>query len=158
VTATDLAFVISSVLSHQTIEIKELDWSVPPVNWVWDHPSIIASHSATSDFSGTRPDFDLIVSADTVYSPALVTPLLRTIHALSTLRTITLLAIERRDPSLVDSLLKQAAEVWFFRIERIPHKKMVKAMTKAGLKWDPLDYEGVEIWKLTLKETEHTSI
>ncbi|KAF9483914.1 hypothetical protein BDN70DRAFT_798899 [Pholiota conissans] len=160
VLATDIPHVISSVLakniSHNLsalpldsgiVQIRELDWSVPPEKWMWDHDHVIASHS--------EPPFDIIISADTVYSLDLIEPMLRTLHALSTLSLSAsryppiLLCIERRDPALVDRLLTDAKELWSFSVERIPHKKLAKAVEK-GSQWDKSDWEGVELWKFKL--------
>ena len=156
VLATDIPHVISSVLEKNisrnlsglpigsgTIQIRELDWSVLPENWTWNHESVVASHSehlvpADGSLTLLRPPFDLIISADTVYSVELVEPMLRTLHTLSTLSAsptgshfpAILLCIERRDPALVDHLLAAAKEKWQFQVERIPHKKVIKAVEK----------------------------
>jgi hypothetical protein len=148
-----------------TIQIRELDWSVPPEKWTWDHEHAIASHSgvssaAQSSLSLLQPPFDLIISADTVYSLDLIEPMLRTLHALSMLSAsasrypLILLCIERRDPALVDRLLTDAKDNWSFDVERIPHKKLVKAVEK-GSQWNKSDWEGVEIWKFRLHPSLH---
>lgn len=175
VLATDIPHVISSVLEKNiihnlsalpigsgTIQFRELDWSVLPEDWTWNHESVVASHadhpvSADESLALLRPPFDLIISADTVYSVELVEPMLRTLHALSTLSAsptgshfpAILLCIERRDPALVDRLLATAKEKWQFQIERIPHKKVVKAVEKEA-KWNKVDWDDVELWKLKL--------
>lgn len=105
--------------------------------------------------------FDLIVTSDTIYSPELVQPLLRTLHALvcgapkwapaQHARCPPIyLCIERRDPALIDRTLAEAKSIWGFAVLRIPHRKVAKAMGKGGVKWDQEDWAGVEIWKLTL--------
>ncbi|EDR14800.1 uncharacterized protein LACBIDRAFT_305911 [Laccaria bicolor S238N-H82] len=161
VLATDIDLVISSVLSNniQTnlaqlpersgrVEIHELDWLVSPAEWKWDITS------------GSNPPYDLIYSADTVYKSELVEPLLRTIHALSTLSRfssspprspLVLLCVERRDPPLLDRLLDDARNIWNFSVERIPRKRLSKALNKHGAQWDNADWEGIELWKLRLK-------
>jgi hypothetical protein len=182
VLATDIPKVISTVLSRNiaqntavlpidsgTIAIRELDWTVPPEQWQWDNSNAIASSDSTrpSFISGPSrsekplgPPFDLVVTSDTIYSPELTQPLLRTLHALcyasiaapalSARSPPVYLCIERRDPSLIDSALSEAQSVWGFDVTRIPHKRISKAMVKGGVKWDKEDWEGIEIWKMTL--------
>lgn len=182
VLATDKPDVINSVLSNNianntavlpvdsgSISIRELDWTIAPDKWTWDDSKIIASASREAPASKTeldlddalyRPPFDLIVTADTVYSPALAQPLLRTLHALcdasrseSTLRSRSppvYVCIERRDSTLIDLTLEQARTLWGFTVTRIPYRKVSKAMERGGLQWAAEDWEGVEIWKLVL--------
>jgi protein N-lysine methyltransferase METTL21D len=174
VLATDIPEVISTVLRQNItqnspmlpptsgrIEIRELDWTVAPDSWTWDNDKIIAS--ATESDSDTlryhskellRPPFDLIISSDTLYAPHLTRPLLRTLHALSMLSTQSppiYICFERRDPLLVDGALAEAKAEWGFNVERISHRKLVKAMEKIGVKWAKEDWDGVEIWKFVLK-------
>lgn len=115
----------------------------------------------------------MIVSSDTLYSPGLTQPLLRTIRALSVLSTHThththatasadtaigaparappvYLCIERRDPVLIDRALAEAREAFGFLVERVPHRKLARALDKAGAAWDKEDWDGIEIWKLRL--------
>lgn len=98
------------------------------------------------------------MTSDTLYIPQLAQPLLRTIHALASLSsgggksTLILLCFERRDPLLIDHTLNDARNVWGLKPERIPHKKLVKAMDKAGLRWNKEDWDGVELWKLKLEK------
>lgn len=188
VLATDHNKVLSTVLRRNidansaslpahsgTIEIRELDWTILPEKWTWDSSTAIStSLPATENTqqpglssdqrskSTLVPPFDLIVSADTVYSLELVQPLLRTLHALCTasiqFNPLTAqsrsppvyLCIERRDPTLVDIALTEAQNMWGFSISRIPHRKISKSMEKHGLKWAREDWDGVEIWKLTM--------
>lgn len=182
VLATDLPVVIDSVLARNiaqnlsslppeggNIEVRTLDWSVLPEHWVWSHPCRVAvahaseaglQSSPETDLSLLSPPFDLIVSADTVYSPTLIAPLLRTLHALASLSPAApqlthaapvYLCLERRDPALAERTLIEAKDLWNFTTERIPHKKIHRALKKAGVSWDASDWEGVEIWKLTLR-------
>jgi len=114
------------------------------------------------------PPFDLIVTSDTIYSPELVQPLLRTLHALCYASKAALppparsppvyLCIERRDPYLIDSTLSEARSIWGFTVTRIPHKRISKAMEKGGVKWDKEDWEGIKIWKMTLNKEKCTPI
>jgi protein N-lysine methyltransferase METTL21D len=172
VLATDIPEVIYTVLRQNItqnmvalpaicghIEIRELDWTVAPDRWTWDNDTAIASSSGSASGAPSRdskellrPPFDLIISSDTLYSPDLTRPLLRTLHALSTKSQSPpiYLCIERRDPLLVDNTLAQAKDVWGFNVERVSHRKLVKAMDKSGVKWVKDDWDGVEIWKLVL--------
>ena len=138
-----------------TIQTRELDWTVEPEHWTWTHPSVIGSFDYSNLDAPTetlRPPFDLILTADTLYCPQLAGPLLRALHTLSsTNRPPIYVALERRDPRLVDGVLQQARDSWSFSVQRIPDKKVTKAMVKAGCKWDKTEWEGVEIWKLILQ-------
>ena len=142
-----------------TISVRELDWMVEPVHWSWVDAKSISSPSLPNKLSTADPFgplFDLIMTSDTVYIPQLVQPLLRTIHTLASLPSaegkspLILLCFERRDPLLIDRTLNDARQVWGFKPERVPHKKLVQAMEKAGLRWDKGDWDGVELWKLKL--------
>ncbi|KAI8998522.1 hypothetical protein BD414DRAFT_575041 [Trametes punicea] len=178
VIATDLPDVVTTVLSGNiarnlsqlpphsgTVQVRVFDWTVPPDHWVWDDPCAIASsqpqklHLAAQQSSILRPPFDLIITSDTIYSTELVMPLLRALHGIckaslglsSEVRCPPVyLCLERRDPGLVDSALSEARDCWNFKVERVPHKKLAKAIEKAGAQWDKDEWEDVEIWKLTL--------
>ncbi|KZT11232.1 uncharacterized protein LAESUDRAFT_642221, partial [Laetiporus sulphureus 93-53] len=178
VLATDLPDVIAAVLYSNVannasqlpvdsgvIQVRALDWTIPPQEWVWDSEEFIAAPSSSrnkpySDGHQTiGPPFDLIISSDTLYSPDIVIPLLRTLHTLCTLSMRAAasirsppvyLCIERRDPDLIDQALEEARVIWGFVVERVPHRKVVKAMDKGGVNWEKGDWEGVEIWKLML--------
>jgi protein N-lysine methyltransferase METTL21D len=166
VVATDTRAVLSAVLQRNidsnrlnlpagagTIQARELDWTVEPAHWTWSHPTVIASHDYSD--SGTpgetlRPPFDLILTADTIYSAQLVGPLLSVLRTLSAIPCPPIyLALERRDPRLADDALQQARDD--FSVQRVPGKKVSRAMVKAGCKWDRAEWEGVEIWKLVLR-------
>ena len=167
--ATDLPNVIDSVLSQNvgdnahlvagSIQVRELDWMVEPEQWSWADAKSVSSPSLLKDLpteDPLGPPFDLIVTSDTVYIPQLTQPLLRTIHALASLSSAggkspsILLCFERRDPLLINRVLNDARQVWGFKPERVPHRKLIQAMEKAGLKWDKEDWDGVELWKLKL--------
>ncbi|KAJ7685129.1 hypothetical protein DFH06DRAFT_1028514 [Mycena polygramma] len=166
--ATDLPWVISSCLARNIetnvsqlppesgdIIVRELDWNVLPDQWFWEHPTVIASPTCPP-LVAQQPaqGFDLIVSADTIYSPDLITPFLRTLHALCKLATrtpVVLICLERRDPALVNQTLEEAQNVWGFVVSRISQHKVSKALRKSGFEWEKEDWEGVELWKLTLR-------
>ncbi|KZT67699.1 hypothetical protein DAEQUDRAFT_792362 [Daedalea quercina L-15889] len=176
VLATDLPDVISAVLSTNIarnaphlpvgsgiIQARALDWTVPPDQWEWSNSTSIGlpnnPEKPQIDCTETLcPPFDLIISSDTLYATEIVQPLLRTLHALATLSARhgcrsppAYIAVERRDPSLVDLALADAVTVWGFTTERVLQKKVAKAMERGGVRWDKEDWEGVEIWKLTQK-------
>ncbi|TFY60280.1 hypothetical protein EVJ58_g5252 [Rhodofomes roseus] len=176
VLATDLPDVISAVLTSNvvrnasqlpggsgTIQVRALDWTVPADQWVWGNGTFIGlpggpGTERTELVETLGPPFDLIISSDTLYAAEIVHPLFRTLHALITLSAEhgcrsppVYLAIERRDPSLIDLALADAVKLWGFAAERVPHKKVVKALDKGGVKWDKEDWEGVEIWRFTQK-------
>lgn len=170
VLATDTRVVLSSVLKHNIntnrpnlpknsgiIQAQELDWTVEPDNWIWS--STVASHEPHNLVAQSRtlcPPFDLILTADTLYSPDLIAPLLRTLYFLSAppSRPPIYLILERRDASLADDALQQAREVWSFSVQRVPDKKVAKGMAKAGCKWDRVEWMGVEIWKLLRQDAQ----
>lgn len=179
VIATDLEDVISAVLSSNVsrngaqlppssggIEVRILDWTVPPDQWVWDDPKSISSHCVEkppiADYQRPilAPPFDLIISSDTLYSAALVTPLLRALHELCKVSIASspearsppiYLCVERRDPGLIDHALSEARESWKFKVERVPHRRLAKAMEKGGARWEKGEWDDVEIWKLSLQ-------
>ncbi|TDL27350.1 hypothetical protein BD410DRAFT_740300 [Rickenella mellea] len=189
--ATDIEHVTRSVLEQNvkqntdsvhpdfgSVQVRVLDWTVHPESWTWNNPPTIASHSLhkpDSEFSTPSnhdelflPPFDLIVTSDTLYSPELITPLLRTIHHISmeSIASTTsgqkgetsrgngppvYLALENRDPRLTQSFLEQAREVWKFSVERVPNRKVTKSLERGSILWDKEDWAGVEIWKLSLR-------
>ncbi|KAI0065442.1 hypothetical protein BV25DRAFT_1798630 [Artomyces pyxidatus] len=179
IVATDTRHVIAGVLSPNiaantgqsppnpgVVQIRELDWTVPPEEWDWDHPAVIAStqtstlslEAAKLYDSPLKPPFDLIISSDTLYTTELVTPLLRTLHAVSAQSLVLAsrpppiyLCIERRDSAVIDRALFEAQTDWGFTVERIAHRKVLKAMEKGGLNWAKEDWDDVEIWKLVQK-------
>jgi len=178
VLATDTRHVISSVLSHNissnlsrltaasgVVQVRELDWAVPPENWSWNDPATVATSSPT-DASPSIPDsgdllkppFDLIVSSDTLYIPELISPLLRTLYSISS-QSMTAsrrppavyLCIERRDSAVIDRALHEATTCWGFDVQRIAHRKLIKSLEKGGIKWSQDEWSGIEIWRLKLR-------
>lgn len=161
VLATDTPHVCNSVLRHNiavnlpttggTIQVRELDWNVDSDKWSWNDPMHITPSGDTSDKSGSNllaPPFDLIISSDTLYDVSLVQPFFRTVRALAASNheakpPLLLLALERRDPQLIDTALASAP----VPLTQVPMKKIRKALERAGIRWDMSDWEGVEIWK-----------
>ncbi|GAA5934017.1 hypothetical protein JCM1841_002051 [Sporobolomyces salmonicolor] len=183
VLATDLDFIVDGVL-RQNIEANErtlavngvgeaklrakvLDWFEAPEDRRWHEEG-----DGLEDF--LWPPFDMVVTADTVYDPALCQPLLRTLQALSTpsLTASTpspsaspppptrsasytpptiYLALEARDPALVAAFLESASADWDFKCSRIDHTKLKKLVEcKEGmLGWEDEEvWEGIQLWKL----------
>ena len=148
------------------MECKELDWTVPNAQWTWDHPTSIAGHtlslseSSSSGDPALTPPYDLILTADTLYTPELISPLLRSLHHLATLSTLpdakhscaVYLAVERRDPALMDHAFDECSTTWGFKVERIRSSKIKKSLERAGVSWvsDKSLWEGVEIWRMRL--------
>ncbi|KAJ7109302.1 hypothetical protein C8R44DRAFT_833830 [Mycena epipterygia] len=172
---SDLPWVISTCLAKNIennvsqlrpgsgqILVRELDWTVPPDRWRWDHPTIIASPTCSPPSAEQQLPypFDLIVSADTIYDLALVTPFLRTLHALCTLSVaasgsssapVVFICVERRDPAVIDRTLEDASSVWGFSVTRVAPRKVSKALQKSAMNWDKADWEDVELFKLKLR-------
>ncbi|KAJ7774765.1 hypothetical protein B0H16DRAFT_1508260 [Mycena metata] len=167
--ATDLPWVIAKCLAKNIennrarlpstageLSVRELDWTIPPDQWVFDHDTIIASPACSPPEPQQYPHkFDIIVSADTVYSRELVTPFLRTLHALCTSSApripMAFICIERRDNAVIDQMLQDAQSIWCFAVTRVPPRKLSKALEKSGCKWAKDDWDGVELWKLTYR-------
>ncbi|KAH7923879.1 hypothetical protein BV22DRAFT_1167701 [Leucogyrophana mollusca] len=165
VVATDIPAVTRSVLGPNIranagagrVEVRVLDWTVDPGEWKWDVEHSVTPLGPVDTQEGLlAPPFDLIVSADTLYDPALVRPLLRTLHALSELSIVAgrappvYICLERRDPALIDAALAAARDEWGFAVERVPGRKVARAMERGGVRWAKSEWEGVEVWKLQL--------
>lgn len=157
------------------VQVRELDWSVAPSAWKWNDPVSITSPrnepsqtseqfdqpKLTSDVE-MSPPFDLIITSDTIFSAELAPHLLRTIQHLAQISGVSgtkagqvlhppaYLALENRDPFLVDKTLREAKDVWGFDVSRVPHAKVGAAMRKGGVDWEDEEWEGIEIWKLQL--------
>ncbi|QRW26975.1 methyltransferase domain protein [Rhizoctonia solani] len=75
-----------------SVQVRELDWCVPPERWDWSDPSSITSPRAyigDPELRVAPPVFDLIVTADTLYVPHLTPHLLRTLDHLQALTPVT---------------------------------------------------------------------
>ncbi|KAI7951879.1 hypothetical protein MJO28_007563 [Puccinia striiformis f. sp. tritici] len=95
---------------------------------------------------------DLIVSADTVYTVELIRPLLTTLTKLTTMslkQPLIYIALERRDPNLVDNFFRIAVEMGF-RATQVEHNRLRKWVDSMG--WIDGDWEAVEVWKLCMKQ------
>eukprot|EP00268_Persea_americana_P048329 TRINITY_DN509_c1_g1_i2.p1 TRINITY_DN509_c1_g1~~TRINITY_DN509_c1_g1_i2.p1 ORF type:complete len:265 (-),score=46.47 TRINITY_DN509_c1_g1_i2:261-1055(-) len=90
--------------SFGSIEVAELDWGNP-------------EHIRAVD-----PPFDYIIATDVVYAEHLLEPLLRTIFALSGLRTTILLGYEIRSTTVHEQMLA----MWKsnFEVKTVPRTKM----------------------------------
>ncbi|GAA5822811.1 hypothetical protein JCM11251_004388 [Rhodosporidiobolus azoricus] len=158
VLATDLEVIVDSVLARNVraneeeiripgggegkIETKVLDWFQPAEEWDWEETSL-------------EPPFDMIVTADTVYEPALSQPLLQTLYGLARLSPSApiYVALEARDPALVASFLTSASSDFSFKTSRVEHSRLKKLVEdqEGTLAWeDESDWEGVEVWKFKL--------
>ncbi|TXT10695.1 hypothetical protein VHUM_02200 [Vanrija humicola] len=92
---------------------------------------------------------DTLVTTDTLYAPHLIQPLWATLAAMCAGRDrppAVYLALERRDPRLVDAGLDGGREAGF-ELRRIAHGRVVKALDRAGWRWAPEDWAGVEVWR-----------
>ncbi|SPO28921.1 uncharacterized protein UTRI_05034_B [Ustilago trichophora] len=175
VTATDIPPVLDSVLRPnvqaglyrlvnagtivpEQLHIAELDWMVPGERWLW-HPQFgfpsTEEHTDSSDTSiPAEPHFDLILTADTIYEPSLIRPLLSTIAHLymrqDGSRPTVLLALERRDPAHITEALRIAHQEYSLNFKQVPVKRVRKIFDTFGdgATWSRKDWDGVEIWKL----------
>lgn len=182
VLATDLPDVIDSVLAQNiaanlvrlppecgTIQIRALDWTTSPAEWSWEDGAVVASATIPAALSSEIPaalltaPFDLIITADTVYSPDLVEPLLRTLSHIYSISVVPndakkarhpqlYICIERRDPTLVDDFLDKARRI--FTVTRVQSRRVSEAMELSGLRWSKEDWEGMEIWSFKRTRVE----
>ncbi|EPQ26361.1 uncharacterized protein PFL1_06009 [Pseudozyma flocculosa PF-1] len=193
-------FLPAMATSGGKLEVRQLDWTCPPHDWDWSRRGNIAgppNHGGggvdqyqdqhlddEDDYAdvtrtlrateGTTPDFDLILTADTVYEPSLVRPLIRALSHLyrshsafdrphtheqqehgrratrSPSRPHILLALERRDGATIDAALAVARDEFGLDFQRIPHRKVKKTFDSHGdgRSWRRDDWLGVEIWQL----------
>ncbi|KAF9246209.1 hypothetical protein BU15DRAFT_40104 [Melanogaster broomeanus] len=179
VLATDTTHVCDSVLRHNitanlqhlpsdagSIQVRVLDWNIHSDRWQWNDPMRITPDGNPSNESGEPekllgPPFDLIVSSDTLYDASLIDPFFHTMSALSAFSLLhcqtptfmpqkpplVLLALERRDPQLIDRALSRSPVT----LTQVPTKKLRKALERAGMSWDTEVWEGVEVWRGSLK-------
>ena len=156
-----------------SVQVRILDWTIPPEDWTWDSPNAIAGSTvSTPDKQGVsecaseetlKPPFDLIVTSDTVYNAALTTPLLRTLHHILQLSQPTppkrlkhafppmYVALENRDPEHTSAFFKEAQDKWSLVSKRIPSARVRRGMSRSSLgEWRSEDWNGVQIWQLVL--------
>ncbi|KAF9227545.1 hypothetical protein BS17DRAFT_793242 [Gyrodon lividus] len=177
VLATDTTHVCDSVLRRNiaanlqhlptnagSIQVRVLDWNIDSDRWQWNDPTRITPDGDPLIKGGTTkdllvPPFDLIISSDTLYDASLTDPFFRTVRALSALclsgcqtQTSTppkppliILALERRDPQLINRALSRAP----VSLTRVPTKKIRKVLKRAGMLWDAVDWDGVEVWRVS---------
>ncbi|PWN38077.1 uncharacterized protein FA14DRAFT_177355 [Meira miltonrushii] len=162
VIATDIAPPLHTVLgpnvsrnSQGGVEVRSLDWTTIS-NDVIDE----------SDF-----DVDLVVTADTIYQPALVDGLCKTIqlllikalkgqssHAQQTIKKASssqkrphaLIALERRDDKQVQTALNHAREQHNLILKQIPPREVRKAVDACfgnSPDWPRQVWDDVEIWR-----------
>ena len=156
------------------LHARELDWTVPSSSWNWSSngggtgtsitstwvdPSRLASELPSSSSHTTKPSetiappFDLILTTDTLYTPQLLPHLLSTLRALSLLSHSPppiLLALERRDTTLIDMALDRAREEGF-EVKMVSKGRIAKSVDR-WLGWkEREEWEGVEVWKLRYK-------
>ncbi|TNY21603.1 putative methyltransferase-domain-containing protein [Rhodotorula diobovata] len=152
--ATDLPALVDGVLGTNCASSAASSLPGPlcaaPLDWFEDAEALSfppAPHA---------PPFDLVTSADTVYDPSLCAPLLRTIAHLSLLGRHSIpapvfLALERRDPLLVEAFLAAARDEHGFKLARVEHAKLRRLVERreaegGTLGWeDEGDWEGVEL-------------
>lgn len=128
-----------------------LDWNTE--NHIWNHNLATSPSSPSPPWASTQEGlpFDLIVSSDTLYDSALIDPFFRTLESACRYSAtsvppkypLVLLALERRDPELIDAALARAP----FLLTRVPTRKLKKSLEKAGIRWNSEDWDGVEVWK-----------
>lgn len=151
------------------VEVRGLDWFNVGQDWDWDwkcsegSPLTQRGDSAQQQTTNVEkevvqqstslsPPFEYILTTDTLYHPTLLEPLLRTLQVLSThpdqgSPPPILVALERRDPALIDSALERAKEVGF-DVKRVSKGRVAKAVSKAwGWEKDDEGWEGIEIWR-----------
>ncbi|KAF8543492.1 putative methyltransferase-domain-containing protein, partial [Trichophaea hybrida] len=137
VTSTDVSELVSGILQQNiedprnttagTVTVQELDWIAPPLQ--------------------QEVTYDLIITADTIYSLPLVVPLLNTIRTYAGAKTVVLVALEVRDEALIRGALEKAVEMGFV-VRRVPKTRLRKALSAARVEWAKEEWSGVEVWKL----------
>lgn len=135
------------LVGQGTVEVQELDWFKPAT--AWNIPNRFKSSPTKNE--AISYDVDMIITCDTVYSPDLIIPLLRTISILSDQSTTIYVSLEVRDPTLIQSFLDQAIGTEFrFSCSKVPEETLKRSL-EVNLGWREAerdDWLGVEVWKL----------
>ncbi|KAG8970817.1 hypothetical protein FRC03_000034 [Tulasnella sp. 419] len=178
VIATDTPYVVASVLAPNvagnpidessftgSVQVRELDWTVPSSQWTWTSSEYIARQGesnldAPQAGNIEHPIFDLIISSDTIYDPRLAAHLIDTIRALALSywrrrkrSPFIYLALENRDPDTVTGALQKARRDGF-SVNRVPHDQVASSIARGGISWADDDWDDIEIWKLSLVSSE----
>ncbi|GAC75744.1 hypothetical protein PANT_18d00043 [Moesziomyces antarcticus T-34] len=172
VVATDIEPVLDSVLrpnidaglyqlvneghaDPEQIHVCTLDWTAAEECKTGSlRDAIWRMNSTESSGTSGGPRLDLIVTADTIYEPGLIRPLLSTISYVyrrqTDVKPTILLALERRDPAHIDHALQIARDDFDLPLKQIPAKRIRKIFDTLGdgATWTRDDWSGVEIWKL----------
>lgn len=93
--------------------------------------------------------FDMILTTDTLYSTSLISPLWSTLAIISKSQNTPppiYIALENRDPPLIDSALEVGRSMGF-ELKRVGAGRVGRAVEKAGWGWGREEWEGVEIWR-----------
>ncbi|KAF8245999.1 hypothetical protein K440DRAFT_632942 [Wilcoxina mikolae CBS 423.85] len=138
VTSTDVSALVDGILRRNiedprnttagSVNVRELDWVAPPPQQ-------------------EEESYDLIVTADTIYSPPLVVPLLNAIRTYASAKTVVLVALEVRDEALIRGALEKAVEMGFV-VRKVPRTRLRKALGAARVEWAKEEWSGVEVWRL----------
>lgn len=147
VEATDLPYVAHGILAdnvraHEAvtdqIEVAELDW--------------LAEDQV--DARSSAPPYDLVLSADTLYTPRLVSGLWHTFaRELARGRGsedrggFGLVALERRDSAFIDESLAVAIREQGLELTRVDDAKLEEAVQRS-LGWTKELWDGIEVWEV----------
>lgn len=144
---TDLPEVLDRVL------LKNSESAIKDIQSWWYH----LHHSEYSDLVPTlkvesldwlnlpeeRKIYNYILASDCIYEIQLVEPLLKTIQAFSNTKTITFIAMERRDDVVINGFIEKA-RLYGFDARMVLKKKIQNHLSLVC-------NEDVEIWKLKLR-------
>lgn len=105
----------------------------------------------TSEFRLPAVSPRLVIATDTIYAPYLVDPFWRTFASLLSHHASShgLIALERRDPGLIDDALHVARASHGLILTRVDPLQVTRAV-EASLRWFNQDiWDGVEVWRVT---------
>jgi predicted nicotinamide N-methyase len=114
----------TEVIQPPKIAVKSLDW-------------------LSIDYNVPTDPFHYILASDCIYEIELVEPLLECIRYYASSNTIILIAMERRDDTVIDGFIKRAKSFGFEA--RMILKKLMNNKSVCN--------EDVEIWKLKLRKS-----